>query len=295
MLCSVIIPTIGRHTLSRAIDSVLRQPIAPEEMEIIVVNDSGKPIDLRCYEDLPNVIVVNSNRSGLPFACNTGASIARGEYLKFLHDDDYLLDNGLVALLVTACDSGCKWVVGSAVIVDDNGKKIYDLDSSNVNGNILAEFLANASIHMSYCLIHRRTFLEIGGFNIMKSCEDRDLCARISLYHDIIATPFPVACVRISGGQSSAFSDIDVKSDHRLARERILDMSNYRARLSDSLKKRSVSLRGRVCRQILFSSGFHLKNLDIFRSLDRLFWSGYFANRYVFYPSFWKGLVRDQS
>lgn len=294
MLCSVIIPTLGRSTLPRAIDSVLRQPIAAEEIEIIIVNDSGKRLDLSCYEYHPNIMIINSNRSGLAHACNTGASIARGEYLQFLHDDDYLLENGLIELLAAACNSGCRWVIGSAIIVDDDGNKLYEIDSSNTTGNIFAEFVANASPHVSYCLIYRRTFLEIGGFTVMRSCEDRDLFARISLYHDVTSTKVPVTCVIRSCGQASHYRDMDIRDDYRATRERILDTRHYQRRLSDSLK-RSVSLRGRVVRQMIFSSILNLKNMDVFRSLDRLFWSCYFANRYVIYPSFWKGLVKDQS
>jgi len=293
MLCSVVIPTLGRQTLPRAIDSVLQQPISDFEIEIIVVNDSGKRLDLNCYESHPNITVVDTNRSGLAHACNTGASIAKGEYLQFLHDDDYLLDNGLIALLAAACDSGCKWVIGSAIITDDHGNKLYEIDSSHTIGNILAEFIANESPHVSYCLIHRRTFLEVGGFTVMKSCEDRDLFARLSLHYDVTSTKMPVSCVIRSGGGASHYRNMDIKSDYRITRERILD-TRYQRQLSDSLKGR-VSLRGRVCRQMIFSSTLHLINLDVFRSLDRLFWCCYFANVYIVYPSFWKGLLKDRS
>jgi len=293
MLCSIIIPTLGRHTLSRAIESVLRQPISANEFEIIIVNDSGKRLDLNCYESHPNITIVDTNRSGLAHACNTGASIAKGEYLQFLHDDDYLLENGLIALLSAARNSGCKWVIGSAIITDDHGNKLCEIDSSDVRGNILAEFVANASSHVSYCLFHRRTFLEVGGFTVMKSCEDRDLFARLSLNHDVTSTKMPVSCVIRSGGEASHYRNMDIKSDYRITRERILD-TRYQRRLSDSLKGR-VSLRGRVCRQMIFSSALHLFNLDVFRSLDRLFWCCYFASVYIVYPSFWKGLLKDRS
>jgi hypothetical protein len=170
-------------------------------------------------------------------------------------------------------------------------EKLYEVDSSAVRGNILAEFIANESVHVSYCLFHRRTFLEIGGFAIMKSSEDRDLCARISLYHDVTSTKVPVSCVVRSGGQTSHYRDMDIRNDHRMARERILDTLNYQKRLSDSLR-RSILLRGRVVRQMIFSSILHLMSLDVFRSLDRIFWGCYFANRYVIHPSFWQGLLR---
>jgi glycosyltransferase involved in cell wall biosynthesis len=44
MFCSVIIPTIGRTTLDRAILSVLNQDFSQDEFEVIVVNDSGQTL-----------------------------------------------------------------------------------------------------------------------------------------------------------------------------------------------------------------------------------------------------------
>jgi glycosyltransferase involved in cell wall biosynthesis len=297
MLCSVIIPTIGRPTLSRAIDSVLQQPLVVDEVEIIIVNDSGKRLDLSCYEHHPKITVVDTNRSGLCFACNAGASIARGDYLKFLHDDDYLLESGLIALLAATGGGRHKWVIGSAVIVDDNGNKIYDLDSSDVKGNILAEFMAGESIHVSYCLFHRQTFLDLGGFNteeLKHSAEDRDLAARFAAKFDVTSISRRVACVRLSGGGSSAYSSVNAAYYYNLARERIFSFPKFHKRLSDSLKGRT-SLRGRVCRQIISSSLLNLNQRNVCLTIDRLFWCGYFASGYVFYPAFWTGLVSNRS
>ena len=43
MFCATIIPTIGREKLTRAVESVLSQDL-PAEFEVIVVNDSGRPL-----------------------------------------------------------------------------------------------------------------------------------------------------------------------------------------------------------------------------------------------------------
>ena len=44
MLISTVIPTIGRSSLSVSIQSVLDQGLRPNDFEIIVVNDTGKPL-----------------------------------------------------------------------------------------------------------------------------------------------------------------------------------------------------------------------------------------------------------
>ncbi len=89
---SLIIPTIGRSTLTRAIESAINQ--LHEEDEIIVIGDGGEVIPgrLQCepylnrklvYAELPQ-IVGDYGCSG----CDLGISIAKGTHCFFLGDDD---------------------------------------------------------------------------------------------------------------------------------------------------------------------------------------------------------------
>jgi glycosyltransferase involved in cell wall biosynthesis len=73
------------------ISRVLGQNLEAESYEIIVVNDSGKPLEgFECLQST-QVTVVNTNRAKLCMARNVGAAVATGKYLYFLDDDDYLL------------------------------------------------------------------------------------------------------------------------------------------------------------------------------------------------------------
>ena len=54
ILISTIIPTIGRDTLSRAVQSVLDQNCGEEKFEVIVVNDSGKALPGMSWMAAPN-------------------------------------------------------------------------------------------------------------------------------------------------------------------------------------------------------------------------------------------------
>ena len=42
IICTTVIPTVGRSTLSRAVKSVLEQASLVEGFEVNVINDSGK-------------------------------------------------------------------------------------------------------------------------------------------------------------------------------------------------------------------------------------------------------------
>lgn len=100
---SVIIPTYHRaSSISRAIDSVLKQTLA--DIEIIVVDDNG----INTKEGENTALVMNNyiqdsrvqyvrherNMNG-SVARNTGIKIANGEYISFLDDDDIYMPNRL--------------------------------------------------------------------------------------------------------------------------------------------------------------------------------------------------------
>ena len=88
---STIIPTIGRATLSRAVQSVLEQQFDEAEFEIIVVDDSGKSMVDTDWQDFPNLQIIQTNQRERSVARNAGAAIAQGAYLHFLDDDDWML------------------------------------------------------------------------------------------------------------------------------------------------------------------------------------------------------------
>ncbi|MFU8773700.1 MAG: glycosyltransferase family A protein, partial [Anaerolineales bacterium] len=82
-------------SLGRAISSILDQEFSQDEFEVIVVNDSGKPLLNSEWQNANNVTILNTNRRERSFARNSGAAIAKGDYLAFLDDDDWLLPGAL--------------------------------------------------------------------------------------------------------------------------------------------------------------------------------------------------------
>ena len=102
VIASTIVPTVGRDTLRRAVQSALDQGLDRAIHEVIVVNDSGQPLEAQRWLADRSVRVVDADRSGLGAACNAGADAARGKYLQFLHDDDLLMPDGLRALIQRA-------------------------------------------------------------------------------------------------------------------------------------------------------------------------------------------------
>ncbi len=91
-LVSVVVPTHNRaHTVLRAIDSILHQSYS--RVEVIVVNDGSSDNTIVVLQEARDkdarVLPCNNERDKGPAgARNMGISMATGEYVAFLDDDD---------------------------------------------------------------------------------------------------------------------------------------------------------------------------------------------------------------
>ncbi|MFF0591411.1 glycosyltransferase family 2 protein [Streptomyces sp. NPDC003781] len=92
MLVSVITPTYNRpERLAVALRSVQTLDFDHRELEVVVVNDNGAPVDhvVEAAGRTLDVRLVNQSVQGGPSAArNAALEIARGEYVAFLDDDD---------------------------------------------------------------------------------------------------------------------------------------------------------------------------------------------------------------
>ncbi len=98
MLISIVIPTHNRpEMLLEAIESITTQNY--KQVEIVVVDDgSNPPISAPTLRNLAGdqiVFVRHEAPKGVPKAKNSGITIARGEVILLLDDDDLLTDNAL--------------------------------------------------------------------------------------------------------------------------------------------------------------------------------------------------------
>ncbi len=288
MLCSTVIPTVGRATLTRAVLSALEQDLAPDQHQIIVVNDSGRPLPAADWQTAPAVTVLNTNRCERSVACNVGAAAAHGEYLKFLHDDDYLLPGSLSALVRAAQTSGCDFVYGGLRRVD-NDNAFISLDLPVVSGNLFAMLLGGDCFHPGVFLIRRATFLGTGGFDPQfKVREDYDFQLRLALTCDFGRTDQVVAVVRIGGAGTTA-DWARVAREHRRVREKNLDAPGALGRIADGVRSDPV-LRGRACRAYLASAVGNLQAGHGFRTVSRVAQGFALANWHVLQPDFWRGI-----
>lgn len=293
MFCSTIIPTIGRTTLARAVTSVLEQELPDSHFEIIVVNDSGKPLAKGDWQGSSLVRVIDTaGKRERSVSRNTGAAIAKGGFFHFLDDDDWIEPGTLQRFYEFSQKVDAAWLYGNSKLVDKEGNLLNYLEHG-LQGNCFIQVLAGEWIPLQASLIKAEPFFKVGGFNtLISGPEDIDLLRRICLIGEVAGIPDISACiVRNDPGTTT---DYDVHPEiSRWAREAIFNEPSVFGRLRDSSS--SAYWRGRVVRAYLTSFFWNLQHKRGFAASSRAFHAlaGVLLSGFnVFTPDFWKAITQ---
>lgn len=290
MFVSTIIPTIGRPTLARAVESVLRQSLSKAEYEVIVVNDSGQPLPREDWQQSERVRVVTTNRRERSVARNTGAAMARSRYLHFLDDDDWLAPDALAHFWQSGPRQPSGWVYGVTQLVDRQGNPTIRLQHG-LSGNCFLQVMTGEWIPLQSSLIASEAFFAVGGFNpLLSGPEDIDLLRRIALQYELAATDGLIAYVGM-GAEGSSTDYGRHPELRRWAREGILDQAATFARLRAAAA--DSYWQARLVRIYLTSVIWNARRLRLFTAAARAAQAtrGLLLSRSWLSPRFWGSLA----
>jgi glycosyltransferase involved in cell wall biosynthesis len=293
MFCSIIIPTIGRDSLTRAVRSVLEQTLTDTLFEVIVVNDSGRPLPPADWQQSNQVQILNTNQRERCVARNAGAALAKGEYLGFLDDDDWLLPDALAHFWELAQQvPDAAWLYGAIQIVDEATGACLAEVNSGLNGNCFAQIMGGAWAPIQTSLIRNRSFFEVGGYNPMIiGTEDLDLCRRIALEGDFANTQAPIACLT-RGDSWHTSTDYDrAPVDVLWSRNTVLAEPQAFTRLMESAD--SAYWYGRIVRVYLSTIRWNWQQRQITAACSRALYTVatiFRVGQHLLSGSFWQGV-----
>ena len=198
MKISVVIPTYNRkHTLSRALDSVLAQSYQP--FEIIVIDDGStdgtfdwiksKYPSIKLLESLkPSKSLKGYSPKGVSVARNVGIKQSKGDWIALLDSDDEWIPDKLIKQVQLLkkneesvfCHTNEIWIRNGIRVNQHKKHQKY-------GGYIFKECLDICRISPSSVLIHKSIFEDIGLFDeSLKVCEDYDLWLRITSNYPVL-------------------------------------------------------------------------------------------------------------
>jgi glycosyltransferase involved in cell wall biosynthesis len=300
IICSTIIPTIGRETLARAVTSVLEQEFDTNEFEIIVVNDSGNPLPDQPWMKAAQIKILQTDHQNRSAARNYGAAAARGKYFHFLDDDDYMLPGAYQLLYekANACQAG--WVYGSFQLVDNKGGMIKQIIPQET-GNCFIQMIAFEWIPLQASWIRSDVFFRCGGFASLESLgggfEDIDLSRLVAHSDDFARVDAPTAVIRF-GDSASTTNYNNLVSQNRLSREKCLNLPGAfnRMRLSaKSSANQAAYWHGKIFYYYLTSLIWNLRQKLFIRAGMRgvyLFFALVTSVPFLLFNSYWQGALR---
>ena len=193
---SVILPTYNRaEFLGFAIESVLNQTF--KDFEIIVSDDQST--DNTCqvvssFNDSRISYIKNTRSKGPSGARNAAISVAVGEYIAFIDDDDEWLPDklqGQVDILDSSQPSVCGVYSNRVLINRRTGQTVHEsFGTKKLRGNLLYEFAVCNPIKTTTLVLKKSCLDEVGLFDeTISYMEDRDLWIRLSFRSNFEYTP----------------------------------------------------------------------------------------------------------
>jgi glycosyltransferase involved in cell wall biosynthesis len=234
LFISTVIPTIGRPSLDRAVHSLLLQE--PERsFEVIVVNDSGRPLPAAGWQAHPAVRILEFNRRNNILGRNHGAAQAAGRYLHFLDDDDWLFPGAYEALHRAAEGSPeAVCVYGAGWVVDDSGLELARLDLGK-SGNCFAELVGGSWIQLGQAMIRKDVFDRVGGFDPQFVIGEENQLFRLAAHQgDFAHTPEKIVHIRRGEDWTTSLDYTRAMELERVSRSLSLALPGAFARLMDS-------------------------------------------------------------
>lgn len=192
-ICAII-PTCNRaDLLPQALDSILRQTRAVDE--IVIINDGSTDNTLemlQAYQD--RVSIYSQANAGKAAAMNAGLTKATADYLWFFDDDDIAADDGIEPLAdALDADPSLTFAYGMHQKFPGNrldDRRLPDFWAQPAPDHAIINFLGNLYPFQAGMLVRRDVFNHIGPFNPeFTRAQDVDALIRLATHGSSVYIP----------------------------------------------------------------------------------------------------------
>ena len=183
-LISVVIPTLDRPELAQgAIKNVLDQSY--DNLEVIVVEDgSTSTVDefISGLGDNRVIYASHETNRGLGATRNTGMSLAKGEYIAFLDDDDRWLENKIRLQVDIMKKCGNNKTMVYCFNTQKQGQKLHYQHCEPARGQMSDHIFRGRLLPSSSMMINRSSLISLRGHSEeLISCVDHDMWMKLAI------------------------------------------------------------------------------------------------------------------
>ena len=162
---SIVVPVFNSEkTLSKCLDSLINQTY--KDIEIICVNDCSKDRSLQVLQEYASkdsrIIIVNhTENKNAGGARNSGIKEAKGSYICFVDNDDWLIEDG-IKILVDNSNAFTSDVVAADWVTyfDETHQKLNDNLLDNADKLTLIKYICKNGFRMLGVLMKKRLFCD---------------------------------------------------------------------------------------------------------------------------------------
>ena len=183
-LVSIVIPTFDRNELVQgAILNALDQSY--EHIEVIVVEDgSTSTVDefISGLGDNRVIYASHETNRGLGATRNTGMSLAKGEYIAFLDDDDRWLENKIRLQVDIMKKCGNNKTMVYCFNTQKQGQKLHYQHCEPARGQMSDHIFRGRLLPSSSMMINRSSLISLRGHSEeLISCVDHDMWMKLAI------------------------------------------------------------------------------------------------------------------
>ena len=156
-----------KKTIARAIESVLKQSY--QEIEYIIIDGcstDGTVEILQTYNDGRISKLISEPDGGIYSALNKGLQLATGDVVGFIHSDDFLAHENVVAQLASVFekDETCDLVYGDLSFFDSEN---IDKVTRNYSSKFFKTWMMRFALQPAHPTVYarKRVYETVGGFN----------------------------------------------------------------------------------------------------------------------------------
>lgn len=212
---SVIVRTIGRDTLPRAIQSIERQTWRPIEAVIVHARENVLPVAAA----IP-VRIAGGQALDRPRAANAGLQASGGEWMLFLDEDDTIEADHVESLIAAARAANARVAYSQTRLVDAGGA------TQRIFGGPFRRDLLERSNYLSiHAVLFHRSIVDAGARfdESLETFEDWDFWLQLARQCDFAFVAKPGAIYRAAAGASGAGAGPNLDRDAVLRqRERLM-------------------------------------------------------------------------